>query len=66
VNTACPTGCGRTRKGGHLMCGACWRMVPKHLQSDVNRTWWAILRGRKGASLETYQAAADAAIGSVP
>lgn len=65
----CPTGCGRPVRRGRLMCGMCWRLVPKHLQRDVNRTWLAYSRAagpdiadRRAA----YTAARTAAIASVP
>lgn len=67
--TSCPVGCGRTRGVGKLMCLPCWRQVPKHLQSDVYRTWRALRRvDRTGAAGEyparaaAYTAAAEAAI----
>lgn len=37
----CPSGCGRSLKVGHLMCGPCWREVPADVQREVNRTWRA-------------------------
>jgi hypothetical protein len=59
----CPTGCGRTHRDGHLMCGPCWSLVPKHLQRDVLRTWqkWRRDFGDTDAFTE-YLAARDAAI----
>lgn len=68
----CPTGCGRTLRPGHLMCGTCWREVPRHLQQDVMRTWRVYSRytgiqqspERRQSRLD-YQAARDAAIGSI-
>lgn len=63
----CPTGCGRTRRQGHLMCGRCWGEVPKHLQRDVLRTWrkWRKDFGNAEAMRE-YRAAHDAAVAAVP
>lgn len=68
---ACPSGCGRTVAPGKLMCFLCWREVPRHLQTDVYRTWRAyraanvhnpdVFRRARAA----YQAARDAALGSI-
>lgn len=41
MSDQCPTGCGRTRKHGHLMCPTCWRRVPGDLQHQVYRAWQA-------------------------
>jgi hypothetical protein len=64
--TACPTGCGRTRAAGHLMCRPCWSEVPRHLQRDVHRAWraWRVDLG-DAAHMRAYRAASDAAIASV-
>lgn len=62
----CPTGCGRTRRRGHLMCGPCWAEVPKHLQAEVYRTWRKWRRNlADGDALREYQAAHDAALASI-
>ena len=63
----CPTGCGRKRRNGHLMCGPCWGQVPGHLQRDVYRTWrkWRKDLGDADA-LNEYRDAHDAAIAAVP
>lgn len=62
----CPTGCGRTHRDGHLMCGPCWSLVPKALQRDVLRTWakWRRDFGDTDA-FNDYLAARDAAITSI-
>lgn len=62
----CPTGCGRTAKSGHLMCGPCWREVPQHLQNEVLRAWrkWRRDFGDTDA-FEEYLGARDAAIGAI-
>ena len=62
---ACPTGCGRTCKRGHLMCGPCWRRVPKDLQSEVYATWRSVQRG-SATAYPAYERAREAAIASVP
>lgn len=62
----CPSGCGRTVAPRKLLCAPCWREVPTHLQREVYRTfnaWWAD-RGN-AEKLLAYEAAADAAIGSI-
>jgi hypothetical protein len=61
----CPTGCGRTVRLGHLMCGPCWSMVPGHLQREVHRTWRGFSRGND-EMFEAYEAACESAIASVP
>lgn len=67
----CPTGCGRNRKHGQLMCPTCWREVPSHLQREVYRTWRGYSRAAtKGADdfrerrLE-YETAAENALAAV-
>lgn len=62
----CPTGCGRSVRAGHLMCGACWREVPRHLQRDVHRTWRAFCRAAGDEEFIAYEMAREAAIASVP
>lgn len=62
----CPTGCGRTRADGHLLCRRCWSRVPPDLQDMVWRTWRAWQRDRGDAEkmmayTEAAQAAASAA-----
>ena len=32
-------GCAGWRSHRHPVCPACWKRVPKHLRSDVYRTW---------------------------
>lgn len=71
--SVCPVGCGRQVRAGHLMCGPCWGEVPRFLQREVLRTWRAYSRFRgiaqppeRRLAREAYQAARDAAIGSVP
>lgn len=67
----CPTGCGRAVRMGYLMCGTCWREVPKHLQRDVLSTWRAYSRAAsRGADdfperREAYELARSAALGSI-
>lgn len=77
--TNCPSGCGRSARPGHLMCGPCWAEVPRHLQNEVMRTWRAYGRAHKARTgLGTpeqndairkarvaYQEARDAALGSI-
>jgi hypothetical protein len=62
----CPTGCGRIVKTNHLLCAACWRGVPRNVQLEVHRTWrrWARDFGNLDL-MRAYQAAADAAKGSI-
>lgn len=62
--SACPTGCGRQVRRGHLMCGACWHQVPTHLQRDVYRTWRAYTREPTDAAHAAYVTARDSALGS--
>lgn len=64
---ACPVGCGRRVRDGHLMCPACWRHVPRELQAAVHRTWrrWRRDLGN-GELMHAYTEASDAAVGSVP
>lgn len=65
----CPTGCGRQRTAGHLLCKTCWTRVPPQLQTEVNQTWrkYRAFTGieqspeRRAARL-AYQEARDAAI----
>ena len=52
--TPCPTGCGRTRGPGKLMCSPCWAEVPRHLQRAVYATWRAWRRNLGDA--EAFQA----------
>lgn len=63
----CPTGCGRPKPPGKLMCLTCWRHVPKHLQRDVYRTWrsWRADFG-DAERMAAYEQAAEAAISAVP
>lgn len=62
----CPTGCGRAVRNGQLMCGTCWREVPKHLQRDVNRTWREWRKDFGGAeAMHRYRAARDAALAAI-
>ena len=60
----CPTGCDRPVAPGKLLCLPCWREVPPHVQREVYRTWRALQRGDDDA-VEAYEAARDAAIGSI-
>lgn len=66
----CPTGCGRPVNRGHLMCGPCWSIVPKHLQRDVMRTWRAYSRAAvsppRRERRAAYEAAREAALASIP
>lgn len=61
----CPVaGCGAKRKAGHLLCGECWRRVPKNLQMAVNQRWLAYQRAGIDTTLarrREYLAAADEA-----
>lgn len=65
ITTACPTGCGRNRKGEHLMCLKCWSRVPSTLKRDVNKTWRMATSTGKPKAYEKYRVARDAAIASV-
>ena len=62
----CPTGCGRIRRHGHLMCAPCWHEVPAHLQRDVMTTWkaWRKAPGSTTA-FRAYSEAHDNAIGAI-
>ncbi|MGH9248017.1 MAG: hypothetical protein ACRD0W_00635 [Acidimicrobiales bacterium] len=65
--TACPTGCGRHARPGHLMCRTCWYKVPAALRSAVWRTWRRYDRiGSSEDDFERYEQAREAAIASVP
>jgi hypothetical protein len=67
VTRDCPTGCGRTARTGHLMCGPCWAEVPKHLQREVYRTWRNWRRNvADGDAMRAYREASDAAVAAVP
>jgi hypothetical protein len=67
MNRACPLGCGRVIRDGHLMCASCWRQVPPHLQTAVYRTFRAWKKDFGDTQAESqYTQAADAAIMSVP
>lgn len=58
----CPTGCGRARPAGKLMCARCWAEVPADLQREVYRTWRARQRApRDREALRAYRDAANAA-----
>jgi len=71
----CPVGCGCTIDAGKLMCRPCWLEVPRHLKRDVLRTWAKYRRLPVATDVEShrvrrearlaYQAARDAAIGSI-
>lgn len=63
--TPCPTGCGRKVHRGHLMCGPCWREVPKHLQLEVYRTWRAYQKEPTDPAWDAYIDARDNAIGVI-
>lgn len=71
-NGTCPTGCGRSARVGHLMCGPCWSLVPKHLQRDVYRTWRAYRKAALAGADDypdreaEYNQASEAAIASIP
>jgi len=58
--STCPVGCSRSVKFGHLMCGACWRKVPKDVQTRVYRSWRAVQAGRPDAMTDYDAAKADA------
>lgn len=48
------------------MCPPCWGEVPGHLQNEVYRTWRAWRRALgDGEKYEAYEAATQAAIGSI-
>ena len=62
----CPTGCGRQRAAGQLMCRPCWGEVPRHLQREVYRTWRSWRSDFADAQkMRDYRAASDAAISAV-
>jgi hypothetical protein len=62
----CPTGCGRSVRAGQLLCPACWRKVPGHLQGPVYAAWRAFQRDSSDANWDAYIEARDNAIGAVP
>jgi hypothetical protein len=68
----CPTGCGRKRKPGKLMCLTCWRHVPRHLQAAVYRTCRAYGFAARTAADDfaerqaAYSHAVDEALAAVP
>jgi hypothetical protein len=63
---ACPVGCGRSVRVGHLMCYPCWQEVPPDLKREVWRTWKRLERGvTDGDPLAEYEHARSAAIGAV-
>ena len=65
VTRDCPTGCGRSVGVGHLMCATCWRLVPKHLQVAVWRSWRAYRRDSSDEHFEAYDQARTDAIGAI-
>lgn len=54
---------------GYLMCARHWRLVPRHLQVDVTRTWNRFERRKSRQEglelLHAYRTARDAAIQAV-
>lgn len=76
MSEKCPTGCGRVVQFGHLTCKTCWYEIPRELRDKVNATWQKY-SGFTGISLTAeanaerrqarldYQAARDAALGSI-
>jgi hypothetical protein len=65
--TPCPVdGCPKRKRISLLMCLAHWRMVPTHLQREVNRTWGIRLRNRRDpAAIDAHEVAKTAAIDHV-
>lgn len=61
----CPVGCGRKVPAGKVMCGPCWREVPKHLQREVYAAWRALCNDLTGENVRRHREAKQAAIGSV-
>ena len=64
--TACPVGCGRTKRPGDCMCCVCWAEVPARMRRQAYRTWrvWQRYLDDVDAML-SYRSALDEAIGSV-
>lgn len=62
-------GSGTCALGGHpakpdqLMCAQHWRMVPRHLQNQVNTAWSFWLAG--GTSLHELRSVQDVAVAAV-
>lgn len=73
MKRTCPIpGCGAGLRAGHLMCGGCWRRVPRRLQTAVNQSWARYQDARRPGNAEAlsaargnYEAAAAGAIGAV-
>lgn len=61
----CPTGCGRRRRHGHLMCARCWREVPKAVQDNVQRSWRALSRDMTDDTMRAYVLAREDALASI-
>jgi hypothetical protein len=71
LEAKCPSGCGRKVSTGKLMCGPCWREVPKDIQVDVYRTWRAYRRAAENGADDfdvrgqEYADARNAALGCI-
>jgi hypothetical protein len=70
--TNCPTGCGRPRGSGKLMCGSCWHRLPATHKRAVLRTWGGLVRTAGDllnpdvqTARAAYTTARDAAIASL-
>ncbi len=61
LNACATDDCNRHLKRHVLMCRTHWRMVPKHMQRDVNGTWRTAQRMMKQpmAQLERVEAVRD-------
>ncbi|WP_029009372.1 hypothetical protein [Azospirillum halopraeferens] len=70
-NRCAVPGCPCTVKRGLLMCLAHWRLVPRALQTAVNRTWRNFCSARgvgaelRGKALDDYREARARAIAAV-
>lgn len=65
MNRCVAIGCTTTIRRGMLMCGWHWHQVPKPIQTNVHRTWRAVLRNKGIESRRAYDAAVKAAIDAV-
>jgi hypothetical protein len=58
----CPTGCGRKLPHDKVVCGVCWRRVPKDLGEEVYRAWRAVQRDLTNENVRRHRDAKIAVI----
>lgn len=56
----CPC-CGSPIRDEHLMCGGCWRRVPRRIAAEVNEAFrsWKRLAHRRPLDRDAYRLACD-------